>query len=170
MKINIQLKGGITPKKNKETDAGYDLFVPEDTYIEPNSRQVVPLGFCMELPIGYGASIRPRSGYSSKGMDGYETYEEDYIGTRTYYNNTTNGKDYTPKRYTKADVLLGLCDSGYRGIYGAIIRNDGEGFWITKGTRIAQMTVTKCEELQFNEVEELSESDRGENGYGSSNK
>lgn len=158
MRIKIKLCGGTVPSLNYQTDAGYDLFVPKDTYIEPRSvcfgRQVVPMGFCLELPLGYAASIRPRSGYSSRGIEGM------------------NGPVDRESQRHDADVLLGLCDSGHRGEYGVIIQNhEDNGFWIKKGTRIAQMVIEKVETgNEFIVVDELNDSDRMANGYGSSNK
>ena len=70
-----------------------------------------------------------------------------------------------------ADVIRGLVDSGYRGHVGVIINvhePNGQFYLLPKGTRIAQMQIVNVPETEFEEVEELSKSDRNTNGYGSS--
>ena len=125
--------------------AAYDLYLKEDIYIS-SGRQVVGLGFAMEIPQGYAAEIQPRSGFASKGI---------------------LAKDLV--RYD-ADVLYGLIDSDYRGEVGVIINsNEEDDFLVPAGTRIAQMIIKKVEDVEFREVESLSETERGKGGFGSTN-
>ena len=58
------------PKQRLEYSAGYDLYVPFDTIVK-KGRQTIPLGIKMGLPQGIDGHIRPRSGFSIKGMEGY---------------------------------------------------------------------------------------------------
>lgn len=137
------MRGGIKPKRATQLAAGYDLYLPADVQIK-KGRQLIPLGFAIELPEGYEADIEPRSGFSSKGMlasDG-------------------NRKD--------ADVIEGKVDADYRGEVHIILNNHGEPFELACGTRIAQMTIRKHEVVEFVESEELSETERGEGGFGHS--
>lgn len=139
----------IMPKKATQGAAAYDVYVPQNTTIR-QGRQIVPLDFAMEIPYGYEAKIEPRSGYSSKGMDGI--YEID------------------KQRRFDCDVIQGKIDSDYRGCVGVIVRNNGVQFMIERGTRIAQLTIYKVEDAEFEIVEDLSETKRGDGGYGSTNK
>lgn len=139
MRINIKLLNnrGVIPQKAHYTDAAYDLVVPKETTII-SGRQVIPLDFAMELPLGYCAEIQPRSGISSKGLLGHNV-----------------------------DILYGLIDSGYRGNIGVIINNHDCSFSLPQNTRIAQMIIRKVETADFAIVQSLSESDRL-GGFGSS--
>ena len=139
----------IMPKKATQGAAAYDVYIPQNTTIR-QGRQIVPLDFAMEIPYGYEAKIEPRSGYSSKGMEGI--YEID------------------KQRRFDCDVIQGKIDSDYRGCVGVIVRNNGVQFMIERGTRIAQLTIYKVEDAEFEIVEDLSETKRGDGGYGSTNK
>lgn len=149
MEVKIQLKGGIMPKKAHPSDAAFDLYVPEDVELK-FGRNVIDMGFSLEIPEGYAATIQPRSGFSAKGME------------------VECGGDTTR---IEADVVRGLIDSHYRGNVGVIVnyhRLVGRTWnWIIKkGTRIAQMQIVEVPQVELVEVEELSETDRGEGGFG----
>jgi len=106
--------------------------------IKPMERILVPTGLCIELPVGFEAQVRPRSGLAIK-----------------------NG----------ITVLNspGTIDADYRGEVKVILINlSKEDFVINDGDRIAQMVVAKHETIQWIEVEELDESERGAGGFGSS--
>lgn len=148
MKIRIKklTEKAVIPQKATEGSAAYDVKIPSNVTIM-QGRQVIPLDFAIELPYGYEAKIEPRSGFSRKGM-------EDYRGER---------KD--------ADVLVGKIDSDYRGNVGVLVNShESYPFLLAEGTRIAQMTIYKVEDAEFEETEELSETDRGIGGYGSTGK
>lgn len=150
MKVKIKLNGGMMPKKQHEDDAAFDLYVPEDVSLNLG-RNVVDMKFSIELPRGYAATIQPRSGFSAKGME------------------VLCGDEMTR---IPADVIRGLIDSNYRGNVGVIVnypRAYGKQFgWILKkGTRIAQMQIVEVPEIELIESEELSDTDRGESGFGS---
>lgn len=169
-------EGAILPKKATEGSAAYDLYTPEDIIIKPG-RQVIPLGFAMEMPIEIQALVDPRSGFSSKGMEGYEVVTlwlhkkpldsicisrkpEDYSPTLKKF------VALEPERFD-CDVIEGKIDSDYRKGVGVIVHNrDSRSFLIKAGTRIAQMTFQKVETVEWEETDELSPSDR-EGGFGS---
>lgn len=120
-----------------EEDAGMDLRSVADVLLEPGVPQAVPTGLAVEVPSGYEAQVRMRSGLALKHA-----------------------------------LLLpnspGTIDPGYRGEVRVIILNAGrEPFQIHKGDRIAQMVVAKYEAVEWVEAE-LSDSTRGEGGFGSS--
>lgn len=146
IKIKKLNERAIMPEKKTTHAAAYDLAVPRDFIIRPG-RQVVPLGLAIQLPYGYEAKIEPRSGYSSKGFAGYRAD--------------------TQYRFD-ADVIPGKVDADYRGGIGVIvISREPLMFTIRAGQRIAQLTVYRCEDVDFTLTEELTPTLRGEGGYGS---
>lgn len=119
--------------------AGCDLVaaVEKDVVIAPGKRLLVPTGLKIALPDGFEAQVRPRSGLALK-------------HGITVLN--------TP----------GTIDSDYRGEIGVILINLGEeNFTVTRGLRIAQMVIAPVTNADWQEVTELSESVRGEGGFGS---
>ena len=142
------------PKKAHPSDAAFDLYVPEDVELK-FGRNVIDMGFSLEIPEEYAATIQPRSGFSAKGIeaiviDRYFDEEEPY------------------EKRLDADVIRGLVDSGYRGNVGVIIKVDEyhDEMLVKKGTRIAQMQIVEVPQVELVEVEVLSEADRGEGGFG----
>lgn len=118
--------------------AGADIYacLDEDLIIKPMEIKLVPSGFCMEIPEGYEAQIRPRSGLGAKGIS--------------------------------IPNAPGTIDSDYRGEVKVILINLGkEDFTIRHHDRIAQMVLSKVEQTRFEIVGELSETHRGEGGFGS---
>ncbi|MGX5569547.1 dUTP diphosphatase [Bacillus toyonensis] len=129
------------PRYAKPGDSGFDLVVAEDTVIWPGETKVIPTGLAFEIPPGYELQVRPRSGMT---------------------------------RNTKLRVVLGTVDSGYRGEVGVLVDNteipkttNMQAQVMEKGTRIAQGVIAPVEKAHFVEVDELSDSERGTNGYGS---
>lgn len=128
---------GNVPKYARPGDAGCDLIANENTTIAPHSRKLVKTGTSIELPEGYVGLIHPRSGMALK--QGITVLN-------------------TP----------GTIDSGFRGEIGVILFNTtSELIEIDRGTRIAQLVVQKFETAEFEVVDALTESDRGEGGFGS---
>ncbi|MFA6022534.1 MAG: dUTP diphosphatase [Candidatus Pacearchaeota archaeon] len=139
MKIKIKLlkENAIIPSYAKEGDAGMDLFSTEKYLVKKGERVLVSTGLAVEIPIGYEMQVRPRSGLALK--KGISIVN-------------------TP----------GTVDSGYRGEIGIIIINHGEeDFEINSGDKIAQAVLNKIETAEVELVEELSESERGAGGFGS---
>lgn len=143
LRVKIKrLKDVVLPKYAREFDAGFDLVAAEDTIIWPGETKVVPTGLAFEIPPGYEFQVRPRSGMT---------------------------------RDTKLRVVLGTVDSGFRGEIGVLVDNievpketSLQAHVIERGTRIAQGVIAPVETAHFVEVDELSESERGKNGFGSS--
>ena len=129
------------PKYETVLAAGADLraAVPEGKpmTLAPGARALVPTGFAMALPAGYEAQIRPRSGLA-------------YKHGITCLN--------TP----------GTIDADYRGEVKVLLINHGDApFKIERGERIAQMVIAPITQPEFERVEILSETARGEGGFGS---
>lgn len=160
--VKIQLLGGgIMPEKKSKQAAAYDLYCPENAPIVSN-RQIIDLKFKMEMPPYIKADIRPRSGYSARGLD------------LCYITNDNVVK----KVAADIDVLLGTIDADYRGNVGVILKvhhipqlSEAKGTcYIAKGTRIAQMAFSFVPNAELSEVSELDMSaDRG-GGFGHTNK
>ena len=136
MNVKIKLCGnGVLPTYAHIGDACCDCYAAEDLTIAQGQIAKVKLGFCLELPPGYEAQIRPRSGISSKGVI----------------------------------TTLGTIDSNYRGEVCAIIQNNSfDDFEIKFGDRICQMKIERVDPIVFEQVEELSETNRNDKGFGSS--
>lgn len=119
--------------------AGMDLTaaVDEPVLLKPGARHLVPTGLAIALPDGYEAQIRPRSGLAIK--HGISMVN-------------------TP----------GTIDADYRGEVKVILINHGDTkFTINRGDRIAQMVIAPVTRVEVVEVEELTETDRGAGGFGS---
>lgn len=127
------------PKYAKLGDAGCDLLAAEDMTIQPGGcRALVPTGIALAIPEGYAGFVQPRSGLAVK-----------------------NG----------VSVLNspGLIDSGYRGELKILLINTDPStpFDVVRGERIAQLVIQKVEQVQFDEMDSLPSSDRGDGGFGS---
>lgn len=175
MEIKIKLyKDGVVPKKATDGSAAYDLIVNRPTIIRPG-RQVVPLAFSIEMENGYEAQLEPRSGFSSKGMEGFDMYIKDeyngvyYFTRKKHLFGLFTTYDPDPRRYD-ADVLTGKIDSDYRGICGVIIKSsEKKEFVIAEGTHIAQLTIRKVEnDVEWVKTDILSRTGRGHGGFGHS--
>lgn len=148
IKIKKLMPEAIAPTKATGGAAGYDLYTAEDVVIAPWGRTIATTGIAIELPHGYAADVRPRSGFSAKGI------EAQHLDGRT-------------DRFN-ADVVLGLIDEDYRGAVGIIVRSRSHFiFRIPKGTRLAQMVIHKVEDTELTEVSELSDTARASEGFGS---
>lgn len=137
VKIKKIKENAIIPKYAHKDDAGMDLYSAEDYTLKPGERILVSTGIKIAVPKGYEAQIRPKSGLALN--HGISIVN-------------------TP----------GTIDSPYRGEVGIITINHGKkDFKIEKGKKIAQMIFNKVEDAEFEEVEELENTTRGEGGFGS---
>lgn len=155
LKILTDKERFLAPKKATDGSAAYDLYVQEDVIVKCG-RQVIPTGFALELDDCEAVEIRPRSGFSAKGMEGYrfsERFESSFLSR-------------VSSRF-EVDVIHGLVDKDYRDELGVIIKSDTTTeFLIKRGTRIAQMLPLTVPPTKIEIVEELSETDRA-GGFGS---
>lgn len=144
--IRVVLCGGLMPKQSVEYSAGYDLYLPFDTVVK-RGRQAIPIGIKVGVPIGIDGHIRPRSGFSINGMEGYTIPRFKWLKPKL-------------KRFD-ADVIEGTIDCGYLNEINVIINNHDKPFVIEGGTRIAQIVFNKHELPQLLETDELKGFDRG---------
>lgn len=141
MKVNIKkLRDDVElPLYHTADSAGVDLAaaIDEPIILKPLERKLVPTGLAIEVPKGYEAQIRARSGMSLK-----------------HGITAANG--------------VGTIDADFRGEVCAILINlSNEDFTIEPGMRVAQMVLSKYEQITWDEVGKLGDTDRGEGGYGS---
>lgn len=139
MQLRIQKisEEAIIPYYAHKGDAGLDLFSIEDVTIQPSETALIKTGIKIELPENTEAQVRPRSGLALK-------------HSITVLN--------TP----------GTIDEGYRGEICIILINHGKKpFNVEKKMKIAQMVVKPIIPVEVIEVKELSDSDRGQGGFGS---
>lgn len=152
MKIKLLSPNAKIPTKGSEQVAGYDLYVPQNTIVKPG-RNIIPIDIAIALLLGYEAQIRPRSGFSAKGFEGYVI--------------TDDGHKENPTRFD-CDVLIGTIDSDYRGNVGVIVNShETKPFLVTAGTRIAQMVIEQHWSGDLVTVDELDNTERGEGSYNS---
>lgn len=138
IKIINKSKNDI-PKYQTENSAGVDIraSLDEDLVLKAGEFRLVSTGIYLEIPSSYEVQIRARSGLSIKHGIGL-----------------VNG--------------IGTIDSDYRGeIKVPLINFSKEDFTIENGMRIAQMVLSKYEKIDFEEVDELSDSERRDGGFGS---
>ena len=142
MNLEVKIKrihdDALLPLQANPGDAGMDLYSIETAVIPSGEAKLIRTGLQIELPKGTEAQIRPRSGLALK-------------HSVTVLNSP------------------GTIDEGYRGEIGVIIINHGkETFIVEKSMRIAQMVIQTVPVVQLTEVNELSQSERGTSGFGSS--
>ena len=138
----VNQSGNALPEYATLGSSGMDIraFIAEPLVLQPSERVLVPTGIFVEIPLGYEIQIRPRSGLAIK--QGITCLN-------------------TP----------GTIDADYRGEIKVILINlSSEPQTIHPVDRIAQMVVQKVEQIQWIAVSELSESDRGSGGFGSTGK
>jgi len=129
----------VLPARAYDRDAGLDLAACERVELAPGERASVGTGIAVAIPEGYAGFVQPRSGLAAKHG----------IGVLN---------------------APGLIDSGYRGELRVILVNTDRAatFAVEPGMRIAQLVVLPVPDLHLVEAEELSESERGARGFGSS--
>ena len=133
---------GDPPKYETEGAAGMDLraMVDGPVRLEPGGRALIPTGLRIELPVGYEAQVRARSGLAAKHGIGL-----------------VNG--------------IGTIDSDYRGEIKICLINWGDKeFVVNDGDRIAQLVVAKYVRAEISVVDSLSDTERGEGGFGHTGK
>ena len=130
------------PAYETSGSAGMDLraFIEEEIVLKPLDRKLIATGLFIELPLGYEAQLRPRSGLAFK------------HGISLPNSPATIDSDY------RGEIKI------------ALINLSNENFTVKNGERIAQMIIAKHEQAELIQVEELNETKRGDGGFGSTGK
>lgn len=139
MKIKIKKLDpkAVIPTKGSNAAAGVDLHAPKALVIHPNSNGVVSTGLAVEIPNGYFGAIFARSGMATR-------------------------KGLRPAN------CVGVIDSDYRGEIKVVLHNDSDIIRpVQEGDRVAQLVILPYEPIEFDEVDELNDTDRGIGGFGS---
>ena len=137
--VQLLRAGAALPARAYEGDAGLDLTSCERVVLEPGARALVPTGVAVAIPEGHAGLVVPRSGLAAE-----------------------HGLSIVN--------APGLIDSGYRGELLVILHNTDRdrAFTVEPGMRIAQLVVVAVPQVRLLEVEELTASERGPRGHGSS--
>lgn len=137
-KLNVKVEGGVElPRYAHEGDAGLDLRIREDVTLDAGQRTLVGTGISVEIPPGCVGLVFPRSGLAAK------------------------------SGITLSNAV-GVIDSGYRGEIRATLLNvANEAVTLEAGTRVAQMVVMPFVPCEVVAVDELGDSERGKDGFGS---
>ena len=139
IKIKKLNENAIIPTHGSEYAAGYDLYacIDETIAIQPHTTEKIHIGLAIEIPHGYFGAIFARSGLATK-------------------------EGLRPAN------CVGVCDSDYRGEYIVALHNDTNSVKnIAPNDRIAQLVVMPYLPIEFEEVDELSDTKRGNGGFGS---
>lgn len=136
----INVSGNELPAYTTPTDAGMDLRanISEQVVLQPMERKLIPTGIKIQLPIGYEAQVRPRSGLALK-----------------HGITVLNAPGTVDAGYRNEIGAL-------------LINLSNETFFIEPNDRIAQLVIAKHETAEWIEVETLDDSERGEQGFGHS--
>jgi len=139
MNIKKLNEKAIIPTYGTEFSAGADLYacIEEEITINPGETKLIPTGLAMEIPVGYGGFIYARSGLATK-------------------------KGLAPAN------KVGVVDADYRGeVMVALYNQSSTEQTVAPQERIAQLVIAPFLKVEFNEVDELNETIRGEGGFGS---
>lgn len=137
--VKLLREGAKLPTYGSDWAAGADLYacLEETVTLQPGETRMIPMGIAMEIPVGYVGLVFARSGLATK-------------------------RDLAPAN------KVGVIDADYRGEFFVPIHNHGQkAQTIEHGERIAQMILTPFLTAQFFETDTLSETPRGEHGFGS---
>ncbi len=139
IKTKIVREGAKLPFRATDGSAGADIYacIEKDVKVEPGRIEKIPAGIAVEIPAGFGGFLFPRSSLAVK-----------------------HGISFPN--------CVGVIDSDYRGEISVLVINSGsESYTIKNGDRIAQMVIMPYEAAQYETAKELSETARGEGGFGS---
>ena len=141
MKINVKKlrEAAKLPFRATDGSAGADLYacLEAPVTVEPDQRETIPVGVAVEIPAGYGGFVFPRSSVACK------------FGV-------------------SLPNCVGVIDSDYRGeLCVPVINHSSEPFIINSGDRIAQLVILPVENAVYEYTDELSDTERGEGGFGS---
>lgn len=139
VRIKKAYENTIVPTRGSSSAAGYDLYAHLDTdvVISPHTTEKIDSGICIEIPEGYFGGVFARSGLATK-------------------------------QGLRPSNCVGVVDSDYRGHVIVALHNDSEQFQVVhNGDRIGQLVIIPYLQTEFKVVDDLTETDRGTGGFGS---
>ncbi|MCM1298492.1 MAG: dUTP diphosphatase [Firmicutes bacterium] len=142
IKTKIIRDGAKLPFRATEGSAGADVFacIEDEITIEPGGTKTVPVGIAVEIPAGFGGFVFPRSSLATK-------------------------------HGIALPNCVGVIDSDYRGeLCVPLINHGDEAFTVENGDRIAQLVIMPVENAEYEAVDGLTDTARGEGGFGSTGK
>ena len=140
MKIAVKKldEAAVLPSLGSQYAAGADLYAVKEETIAPGQTQLIHTGLAMEIPQGYGGFVFARSGLATK-------------------------RGLAPAN------KVGVIDADYRGEIMVALHNHGaQSQTVEKGERVAQLVIMPYLAAEYFETDELSDTDRGAGGFGSS--
>lgn len=173
VKIKRLHPDAVIPQYAHEFDSGFDLVATEDVIIEPGETALIPTGIAVELPSGYELQVRPRSGITlrTKLRVQLGTVDSNYRGeigvivdniSEKELETITDGANWY--LHTVFDEnAIGV--NGHESLTGKL--HPAGTYIIRKGSKIAQGVIAPVAKATFNETDELSDTTRGEGGFGS---
>lgn len=175
VKVKKLHPGAVIPNYARELDAGFDLVAVEDTLIAPGESAKIRTGLAIALPPGYELQVRPRSGVSDKTKlrisNSPGTVDAGYRGEVCVLIDNTHRPYYAVVGDSRGWMHLSEQDGTTFGIDGKEIEGTDNlhgTYLIRKGDRIAQGILAAVPIAQFEVVDELDETERGDGGFGSS--
>ena len=148
------------PTKAHADDSGFDLVASEDVIVEPGATVVVPTGIAVQLPKGYEATVRPRSGVTAKTKLRVQlgTIDNGFTGSiGVIVDNIAETNEDNDPCILLIDNTVTRFDDG----------SPSNTYFIRKGDKIAQIVITRLPEVVGTEVFEIDKTVRGSNGFGS---
>ena len=172
MKINFKKLSdtAIAPTKGHYNDAGFDLYADEDATLTYGETRAINTNIALELPDGYMADVRPRSGLTRDTAlrVQYGTVDAGYRGgIGIICENANYGEDvyYTEKLFgvanAKSDIDFSVKANE------AVTKWNSMAYHIHRGDKIAQLVIQKIPDIELIEADELNETARGAGGFGS---
>lgn len=137
MKLKVMLdENAKMPTKAHDTDAGFDLYAPQRTFVRSGSSAIIDTGVHIEIPKGFVGFLKSKSGLNVKhGITGE-----------------------------------GVIDAGYTGSIVAKLHNDGESIVFEEGQKIIQIVFLPIPDVELELTDSFEQTERGDNGFGSSGK
>ncbi|WP_368652386.1 dUTP diphosphatase [Ornithinibacillus sp. 4-3] len=162
----------ILPVRAHYSDSGFDLFANENLIIEPGETIVVKTGIAINLPDGYEAQVRPRSGISSKTKLRVQlgTIDNSYTGEIGIIVDNTENHDESLQDEFHDDTLKDISERlinawDYLDAFDDF--HNVNSYLIKKGDKLAQLVIQKLPQVHAYEVDKLPDTERGTNGFGS---
>ena len=179
MKINFKKLSdtAIAPTKGHYNDAGFDLYADEDATLAYGETKAIATNIALELPDGYMADVRPRSGLTSKTAlrVHYGTVDAGYRGGIGIICENASAENARYSDAYSVAAALGVATSKDSDKIDNLLEksneyNEKSVIGIKRGDKIAQLVIQKIPDVQLVEADELNDTERGAGGFGSTGK